>query len=405
MSLAYSRLMLPSRMPVIRSLTGARFIAALLVVCFHFVPQAPAGMNSIIRNGYLGVPFFFVLSGFILTYNYASDSQQRFGARSFWVARFARIYPIYLVSLVLSLPFFFRDLPGQVPAIGGRVASDSGVIIFFSVTLTHTLAVLDPIVSLPNTPGWTLSIEAFFYLIFPLLARSIARLNRSAALAAGVSMVALLALLDTLVLPALPGQGRLLGMHGRLLWPNHPLAQLPIFLSGAAAARLFIRTRVNRKLASFSGVAVTAVCILLFAGLAADVPARLGMLQNAVATALFSVLIYFLAFDRGMIAMCLAVPAMLVLGEASYALYILQAPLGGYLQQIWSYLLHGNSDATPFRVGIVVVLVAASLLANRYFETHARMRVKAWLTRRDGTTRGAVRPGGIMAVLPLPVEG
>src|ERR1700722_13625137 len=134
MSLVYRAPMPPNRMPPIRSLTGARFIAALLVVCFHFVPHAPTWMNSIIRNGYLGVPFFFVLSGFILTYNYASDSQRQIGARSFWVARFARIYPIYLVSLVLSLPFFFRDFPSQVPAIGGRVASDSGAIIFFSAT-------------------------------------------------------------------------------------------------------------------------------------------------------------------------------------------------------------------------------------------------------------------------------
>src|SRR5580698_8802877 len=130
MSLVYSNSIPPGRMPAIRSLTGARFVAALLVVCFHFVPLAPGWVNSILRNGYLGVPFFFVLSGFILTYNYASDPQQRIVARSFWMARFARIYPIYLVALVLSLPFFFRDFPSQVPAIGGSVASDSGAIIF-----------------------------------------------------------------------------------------------------------------------------------------------------------------------------------------------------------------------------------------------------------------------------------
>ena len=81
-------------------LTSARFFAALYVMLFHSVPTIPSQGNPhgvltrIIGLGYVGVPFFFLLSGFILAIVYLKNSTP-IDKRKFYLARFARIYPLY----------------------------------------------------------------------------------------------------------------------------------------------------------------------------------------------------------------------------------------------------------------------------------------------------------------------
>jgi peptidoglycan/LPS O-acetylase OafA/YrhL len=87
-------------------LTGLRFFAALYVVLFHQETTFAAGHHfskpllTFLGHGYLAVSLFFVLSGFVLTYNYADRwSETRFS--KFLLSRFARIYPVYALTLLL----------------------------------------------------------------------------------------------------------------------------------------------------------------------------------------------------------------------------------------------------------------------------------------------------------------
>ena len=82
------------------------------VLAFHnhldALMDLPGGIRNIIRTGYVSVSLFFVLSGFILAYTYhAGREDASLDRRSFWVARVARIYPVYLVGLLLAAPFVF----------------------------------------------------------------------------------------------------------------------------------------------------------------------------------------------------------------------------------------------------------------------------------------------------------
>ena len=71
------------------------------------VYRAVAAAAQVVHGGYVGVSLFFVLSGFILVYNYLDASGvMRTGPSDFWHARFARIYPAYIVALLFSLPLF-----------------------------------------------------------------------------------------------------------------------------------------------------------------------------------------------------------------------------------------------------------------------------------------------------------
>src|SRR5215469_3838567 len=87
------------------ALTSLRFFAALHVFCFHLaafrIVRGKSLFYDVAAIGYVGVGLFFVLSGFILVYTYAGRDTKPF---AFWRARFARIYPAYLFSLVMMLP-------------------------------------------------------------------------------------------------------------------------------------------------------------------------------------------------------------------------------------------------------------------------------------------------------------
>src|SRR5580704_9263285 len=97
----------------LKALTGIRFFAAFYVVVFHTRVGQVLGdhgyraASNFFASGYLAVPLFFLLSGFILAYTYEGQIEEPGDHRRFWEARFARIWPVYAVSLLMaSIPSF-----------------------------------------------------------------------------------------------------------------------------------------------------------------------------------------------------------------------------------------------------------------------------------------------------------
>lgn len=137
-----------SRPRRLHTLTVLRFVAALYVVLHHAIgPDRPFG----IRSGFVGVTFFFVLSGFVLTWTHRPEV----GSRAFWRNRAARILPIYLL---VGLAGAFVPLAAEVSwrtVVTYATLTQSW---FFDGSLVHGL----------NDPAWSLSDEAFFYAVFPL---------------------------------------------------------------------------------------------------------------------------------------------------------------------------------------------------------------------------------------------
>jgi len=88
-------------------LTSIRFFAAITVVVSHYselgLLNLPSQIFDFVDGGRPAVSLFFVLSGFILTFTYRDQLAAK-GARSFYQARFARIYPVVLLGLALCVP-------------------------------------------------------------------------------------------------------------------------------------------------------------------------------------------------------------------------------------------------------------------------------------------------------------
>ena len=114
-----------SRGGALDALTGLRFLAALHVVLFHFgktlVAATPEGVRHWVGAGYSAVGVFFVLSGFVLAWNYLDgDGRMQAGPRAFWAARVARVYPVYALTFLLSAP---ATIELSVAANGWAVAA------------------------------------------------------------------------------------------------------------------------------------------------------------------------------------------------------------------------------------------------------------------------------------------
>src|SRR5689334_22296101 len=145
--------------PDLPVLTSLRFWAAAVVVLNHLdaakISYLPDIVKGWCQSGYEAVSFFFVLSGFILTYVYSSpreDGGLNVSARRFRIARFARIGPAYYLGLILMLPPFIYGL-----AVAGMIPLDDFVLATIAVP-TLLQAWFPPISFSWNGPAWSLSV-------------------------------------------------------------------------------------------------------------------------------------------------------------------------------------------------------------------------------------------------------
>ncbi len=270
-------------------------------------------------NGYNAVSFFFVLSGFVLAYVYAADGNGDLvvESRAFWKNRFARIYPAYALALLVSLPAhaysaFVAHITPVTPFIG-------------SLLLVPFLlqAWLPPLALAWNTPAWSLSVEAFFYAGFPSLLRRSARVKPMKWLALSLGAVVGMTVLREW-LGAAPCLGLADGNRQNLVLYFPPFF-LPHFALGVALSRWLTTGKGSSSLwATGLFVSAGAVVLLLFAG-RSRVPGWL--LTDAMLVPLYGAIVWGGAQAAGSVARLFSARALVQLGEASYALYILHMPL------------------------------------------------------------------------------
>ena len=176
--------------PPLRPLTAFRFFAALAVFLHHvgdFCGRDPILARlyrRVLFEGFSGVSFFFLLSGFILTYNYHQifASMRGCAVWRFYVARFARIYPVHVLAFAAMLPLCYGEFfVAQGIAIKRALTN---------LTLIQSFIPLRDYYFSFNAPSWSLSDEFFFYALLPLLLWGLASLrlrrpSRSAGLTLG----------------------------------------------------------------------------------------------------------------------------------------------------------------------------------------------------------------------------
>lgn len=314
--------------------------------------------------------FFFVLSGFILAYAYPSLDAG--GTRRFLQARFARIYPLHLATFLLV----FLLLPNPLRTQGGPPTLATALV---NLTLVQAWIPDGRYYFSYNGPSWSISTEATFYLLFPLLIASWRRTWPVKLAFAVVPLIAIVAYVNYRNDFALT-----------ILAYVHPLARLFEFTLGMAAAlawkSLATRTRPSPAAATLLEIALVALAALVMLRsnhwlneLHNDPIVGLGgkvwLVHGGLACLPFAALIVVMALGRGALARALAARPLVFLGEVSFSIYMLHHIL------LRTYQFHRPSlPALPplvaFAAYLAVVLLA-SALAWRLIERPCRSLLRA----------------------------
>jgi peptidoglycan/LPS O-acetylase OafA/YrhL len=393
--------------PRLSELTSLRFFAALHVMFFHAYSMRAITVNGWLRQissiGYVGVSLFFVLSGFILVYTYAGAPIVRAG---FWRARFARVYPAYLFSLLFCAPFFFY-------------AATHLPIPFFAWASHHMkLASFLPLVLLQswvppgamswNPVAWSLSVEALFYFLFPFLLPLLAKRSRGALFAvAGLCWAISLSVTGWY---ALTNPDHLTVMDSDQLgafWLNaikfFPLMRLPEFILGMAAGLIFLKSKTlanpaaTKPASSSDALATGLLAVGLLAGLVAAIFSAqipFAILHTALLAPAFAAIVYGLALQPKWTSFLRWSPLVL-LGNASYSFYLLHSNIMG----MYFFGSTGQLTHTSFAgiVGAFALVTAASLLVFRFIEEPARRKLRGKTLLKNPETPSELAGGAPVA--------
>ena len=364
-------------------LTGVRFYAALFVYWYHVILIIPgmyalAGRSLFLDAAEGGVSFFFVLSGFILTYNYADVFRDGISAASYkrfiW-DRLTKIYPVHFLALLLVLPI--ATLSPQLRLDWRAVPLHLLLLQCFWPSSTPAFS------SYLNVPSWSISCEWFFYLLGPVVMFLASGNRRRWVLVAVVMAYAC-------------GLGLFL-WHGQsdearfYFVSRFAPSRFVEFLLGVFLARVFL-TSSGQKLAGVSGLAQTTGIGLLIAG-AMSRPYVPWPLWGGLLYVPGSILLVLgLAHDRGFFVAHLSRPWLNLLGRATFSLYLIHTPLLRAVRGLCLYLGWEVRSWPVFGAVVIamfMVVQTAALLVYSGYEIPLQQRLRSWLVQPRGVGRGA----------------
>jgi peptidoglycan/LPS O-acetylase OafA/YrhL len=365
----------------IKALTGLRIVAAVWVVLFHFRPMladaAPGfkeALAPVLNCGAQGVDLFFLLSGFVLAWNYLDRMGRSWSVRAtlhFLWLRLARVWPVYLVTLHLAaLWVIFTLHVGHVPS------PDASQLTAISYVRQILLVQLwfQPFFdgSSWDGPAWSISAEWLAYLLFGLLVLVIFRMER-ATRARTLMWLAFAASLPPVVLLLTSGQ-----FYTPWSWLPRIVTQFTAGALAAAAVRRLRPTDRARRLAGYFsvllGVTIVSILYLLDAHPLSGVQDTGGVVD-----ALFVPLVVTLAMGVGSLPGLLSTRLMVYGGEISFCLYMVHE----LVHTAWGWAVEQfelTLDAFPWKwnvVGLLAISVGAAILLYHFVEDPARR----WMRR------------------------
>ncbi len=365
----------------LRALTGMRFLAAFQVLVFHCsgwqLWASPALARNIAGSGFAAVSFFFILSGFILTYVYGRPGAPAIDRRDFYTRRFARIYPAYAFGLALIGPFFLVHT-ARIEGLARLFVQALPVVVLVQAYLPSDALAWNP-------PAWSLSVEALFYALFPFLMPRLLRCGRAFAVVTIAFCYALSLLASLAYLRFAPDGPTGATSASYAFWLNvlryNPAVRLPEFVLGIALGRLYLEAEARpREAARMGGAALSFLALFAFAlvlcTLAWSPFIPYALLHNGLLAPVFALLVVALAPGRGPVAALLGAGPLVALGEASYCLYVVHIPL----LVLWGNAV-GRLASAQFivsqenGVSFMAFAILASLLCHRYVEQPLQGRV------------------------------
>ena len=376
------------------ALTGLRFLAALAVALSHSPlahdPASPAAVQRLCGEGFLGVPFFFVLSGFVLAYSYHARLARpaRSNLLAYYVARVARVWPLHLLALAAVLA-----LPTGTPTGPARLLANAA--------LVHAWVPNFRYITSYNSVTWSLSVEAFFYVVFPLIPWFAAR-RPTAGPGRFVAFAVLVWLVPAAFVAAFAGGA---SVKMAYLCGVFPPTRCGEFAAGAFLGLAFVKSRQggngSRSAANVALWTALELMPLLAVAVGVYFAARVPLLfrMGPYYAPAFAVLVAVAARRRGLLSRLLAGRVAVFLGEISFAFFLLHGVTFTHLAPRLESLIPDVYARTAALFAVAAVLAAA---AHKLVELPLRSRIVGlgrmadpfrlgWLAGRLRSRAGNVR--------------
>lgn len=353
------------------TLDSWRGICALFVVVFHFISMMPNSLetSSFVRNSYLFVDFFFVLSGFVLCHSYRGKVSNPSDLIRFAIRRFGRVWPLHAVVLALFIiaVVWINRVPH--PHALDMTWSRSSYAIDAIVPSLFLLNAMNLMGNAWNGPAWSIGAEFYVYLLFASLVLVVGRRLVLPSLALSVAAL-------VLVYNWAPS-------FMNTTWDYGIIRCVAGFFGGIVAFHAYEmmeRRGLRRATLREAGVVAFVVLFVIFAGNGADAVSPLSLAAPAV----FGLAVIVFAGQQGLISLALRAQPFKALGRYSFSIYMIHQPLlillcyglwsSGYYTKAFDVTVTepwmGSPDLIMVDFVLAVILIAAA--SYRFIEVPAR---------------------------------
>ncbi|EIA07719.1 acyltransferase family protein [Flavobacterium frigoris] len=357
---------------MIKPLTSLRFFFAFIIFTHHltFLGKSKASYlrwihEFILKEGFIGVSFFFILSGFILAYNYRDSILNKSILKSdFYIARIARIYPVHLLCLLIAVPITLKDVSFNLSTWLAQL--------FFNVTLTQSFIPVKYIYFSFNSPSWSISNELFFYLLFPFLIILGSKVKDNKYKKGLLTMSILLIPLLMLIIPA--------PYYKNLFYVN-PFFRVFDFIIGLILFEIYLRIKKQQSTTNNDLLEVGSILLLLIFFIFHEwVP--LVMRYSVYYWIPMCLLILIFSFQNGIISRFLSNKSLMFLGEISFGFYMFHQLVLKYFIDFNQHYFHIKNEYY-----IIAIILALSLIVsyisfiwfekplNKYFKTILKQKM------------------------------
>jgi peptidoglycan/LPS O-acetylase OafA/YrhL len=372
----------------IKALSGLRIVAAVWVVLFHFRPwldvSAPgfrSALAPVINCGAQGVDLFFILSGFVLTWNYLDRMGESFSMKAtlhFLWLRLARVWPVYVVTLHLALAWIIFTLyVGHLPS---PVADQLSAVSYARQVLLVQLW-FQPFFdgSSWDGPAWSISAEWLAYLLFGVVVLAIFRIARATRVR-GLLWLAVAACLPPTLLLLATGH-----FYTPWSWLPRIVMQFTAGALACAAVRKMQLSEAGQRRAGYLSVVLCAGIIGILYFLDAYPVAKVSD-SSGLVDVLFVPLVASLAVGIGSLPRLLSTRIMVYGGYISFSLYMVHE----IVHTAWNWftaqfeiILTPSWSAKLIMVGVFAVAFLGAVLLYHFVEEPARIWMRNMVKERQ----------------------
>lgn len=341
-------------------LTFTRFVAATLVIIYHGIclgqnvyPFSEKYFYDIFIHGNLAVIYFFYLSGMIMGFAYSTKKENK---RKYFLSRFARIYPMYFVGIILMIiyPIYSHliDWGMGVEHVSFKMAlkdglreSLSGFIKDLKPYLLNFFLIQTWIEKYRysiSSPNWSLSVEVFFYLIFPFIFKYLKKASLRF-LVGSSFLVVLLTLICYFIL-------------NDSLKSGIPFWYFNLFYLGICMVLVLEKNQsVNNGLLQLGNMKILSLSLFCFVIVVSIYFKKFD--YEATLTPIIMLFVFWIISDSNL--SWLEKPGFTILGEISYCMYILHFQITVYAQKVLNYT--NTSDTFRFYIIFILILIISYL--------------------------------------------